>query len=111
MGAKIILDIDEVKKEMYNIKTIKKLCEKFNCRKEFMTKYLLQHNLYEEYCKIHNKIPKVKKEYCIICGSDNQVNKYQGKPYCKKHYNQMYRYGKEIEKLSTIKMIIYLKII
>jgi hypothetical protein len=98
LGVKINLDIEEVRKEMYNINTIKKLGEKFNCGRDFMSKFLLQYNLYEEFCKIHNKTPKTKKEYCVICGSDNQVNKYQGKPYCKKHWNHMVRYGEVIEK-------------
>ena len=98
MGAKIILDIEEVKKEMYNINTIKKLGEKFNCGRDYMGKFLLQHNLHEEYCLIHNKTPKTKKEYCIICGSDNQVNKYKGEPYCKKHWNHMIRYGDILER-------------
>ena len=66
MGAKIILDIEEVKKEMHNFKTIKKLGEKFNCGRDFMGKYLLQNDLHEEYCLIHNKTPKTKKEYCLF---------------------------------------------
>jgi len=98
LGAKIILDIDEVKREMRNIKSIKKLSERFNCGRNYMGKYLLQYNLHEEYCLIHNKTPKTKKEYCIICGSDNQVNRYKGEPYCKKHWNHMVRYGEIIEK-------------
>lgn len=98
MPAKIILNVEEVKKEIYNLNTIKKLCEKFNCGRDFMSKFLLQHDLYEEFCKIHNKTPKTKKEYCIICGSDNQVNKYKGEPYCKKHWNHMIRYSEVVEK-------------
>ena len=98
MSAKIKINIEEVKREMYNIKTIKKLGEIFNCGRNYMSKYLLQNNLYEEYCSIHNKQPKTQKEYCIICNSDNQVNKYKGKPYCKKHFNHMVRYGEVVEK-------------
>lgn len=36
--------------------------------------------------------------YCVICGSTDHCNKRDGKIYCRKHYLQLWRYGKVIER-------------
>lgn len=98
MGARIIIDKEKLKQQIKIKQTLKELCIKFNCGRDFMRKYLLQHDLYEEFCLTNNRPVKMKKQYCCICNSDNQINMYQGKPYCKKHVNHMIRYGQIIEK-------------
>lgn len=98
MAAKIILDPLYVKQIMKDYKSTKALAQVLHCGEDFIRKFLLEHDLYEEYCVIHNKPIKMKKEYCVECGSSNQINRIKGVPYCKKHWNHMVRYGKIVDK-------------
>jgi len=43
-------------------------------------------------------MPSNNKHCCICDKSDNNVKSYNGKLYCKKHYLQMYRHGKILER-------------
>lgn len=95
--TRIKLDPNEVKAVMNNCKNYKELCEKFNCGKDFMRHFLLDNDLYEEYCISHNLPIKLQKHQCCVCGKTETVSSLKGKYYCKKHFNQMYRYG-EIQK-------------
>lgn len=95
--TRIKLDPDEVKAVMNDCKNYKELCEKFNCGKDFMRHFLLDNDLYEEYCISHNLPIKLQKHQCCICSKTETVLSLKGKYYCKKHFNQMYRYG-EIQK-------------
>ena len=64
-----------------------------------MRTFLNETDLYEYYCKIHKVTYKPQEKLiCSVCGETKNVKKLNGIPYCKKHYNHIYRYGKIIEK-------------
>lgn len=95
--TRIKLNPDEVKAVMNDCKNYKELCDRFDCGTDFMRHFLLDNNLYEEYCKSHNLPIKIQKHQCCVCGKTETVSPLKGKYYCKKHFNQIYRYG-EIKK-------------
>ena len=93
---RIKLDYTFVKNAILTSNSLPQIAEKCSCGKCKVRTYIKENGLYQLYCE-HLKIPY--KEYipieCEICGSTHNVNALHGKYYCKKHYNQMYRYGKE----------------
>lgn len=92
--TRIKLNVDEVRAAIYECENYNELSKKFDCGKDFIKHYLLDNDLYEEYCVAHNLPVKMIKHECSICGKTQNVAALKGVYYCKKHYNQMYRYGK-----------------
>lgn len=98
MSAPLKLDANLVKEKMYTVKTHKELSSLFNVGTDTMRLFLLENNLYEEFCRIRGKPPSTKISSCSVCGSSHRVKTFQGKPYCKKHFNHIYRYNEIIDK-------------
>lgn len=94
---RIKLNPDEVKSAIYECKNYQELSDRFNCGRDFMRWFLIDNDLYEEYCMAHNIPVKLQKHQCCICGETGMVSKLKGNYYCRKHYNQIYRYG-EVQK-------------
>ena len=91
--TRIKFDIDAVRAAIYECKSQYEMADKFGCSRKTIKHYLLDNDLYEEYCAAHNKPIKMTKHPCEICGETIRTEKLKGKWYCKKHYNQMYRHG------------------
>ena len=98
MSARIELNKEDVRNKIHQVKTQKELAKLCGCGVDVIRKYLLENDLYNEYCLTTGREPKTELKYCCICNSNHRVETYQGKPYCKKHLNHMRRYGKIIEK-------------
>ena len=96
---KNILKKEEVYNYIISTNSVKELVEKIGCSKDKIIDYIKNNNLYEIYCKQYNiKYNENYLLHCCICDSTKQVKTFKGNPYCKKHFNHMYRYGKIIDK-------------
>lgn len=98
---RIQLDYDFVKECIYKSKNQTELATMLGCGTDKVRQFLRENDLYHLYCDVHHVPYKAKKnKSCIICGETRNVCGLHGKSYCKRHYNQIYRYGKVID--STI---------
>jgi hypothetical protein len=68
------------------------------CGTDKLRKFMISNDLYDYYCATHPLARPCKKLICSVCGETNNVSNFKGLPYCKRHYNQMYRYGKIYDK-------------
>lgn len=98
MSARKELQRDIVRQNMLIAKTHKELSQLCGCGTDKMRKYLLENDLYEEFCKLNKRKCKTFLRKCSKCESIIGVSMFKNIPYCKKHFNHMYRYGKIIEK-------------
>lgn len=100
--TRIQLDRDYVKSIIPQTKTIKEMADLCGCGADTLRQFMRSQGLYKYYCEQHNirYNPANDGLKCFVCGDNTCVQKYQGIPYCKKHYLQMYRHGKIYE--STI---------
>lgn len=97
-NERVKLDYNIVKRKMIDCKNQQDLAKQLGCGVNKLREYLIENELYDEYCSIHNIPNKARKEIaCCVCGEKKSVYLLNEKPYCKKHYNQMYRYGKIYE--------------
>lgn len=64
------------------------------CGTDKLRKFMISNDLHDYYCQTHPNARPCKKLICSVCGETNNVSNLKGIPYCKRHYNQMYRYGK-----------------
>lgn len=96
---RIKLNYDLVKEQIPLHKNQPSLAKHFNCGTDKLRQFLNESDLYKYYCDVH-KVPYKprKKLECCICGKTKDIHNFEGKSYCKKHYNHMYRYGKIIDK-------------
>ena len=98
---RIKLDKKEVINAIYECKSQKEMAKRLGCGTDKLRKFLNVNGLYELFCSVHNVPYKPQKLLpCVICGETKNTNSLRGYFYCKRHYNQMYRYGKIVE--STI---------
>lgn len=98
---RIKLDKKEVIDAIYECKSQKEMAKRLGCGTDKLRKFLNVNGLYELFCSVHNVPYKPQKLLpCIICGETKNTSSLRGCFYCKRHYNQMYRYGKIVE--STI---------
>lgn len=98
---RIKLNKEEVENAIYECNTQKEMAERLGCGTDKLRKFLNINGLYQLYCSVHNAPYKPQKLLpCIICGETRNTNNLRGCSYCKRHYNQMYRYGEIID--STI---------
>lgn len=97
---RIKIDKGFVEKQIPLTKTLKELANLCNCGTDKMRHFIIDNGLYKYYCEQHNISydPEKEKMTCAVCGFNKDINKYKGIPYCKKHYLQMARYGKIIER-------------
>ena len=95
------LDRGFVEEQIPLTKTIKELAKNCGCGTDKMRHFLIDNGLYKYYCEEHN-IPydptKEENRICSVCGYNQYVQLLKGVPYCKRCYNQIYRYGKIVEK-------------
>lgn len=96
--SRIKLNYNEVKEVIQTGKTYNELSKHFGCGKEKIRCFLVDNDLYEEYCKIRNMPVKLTKHKCEVCNNNIRVKHLHGHYYCHRHYNQMYRYGRILEK-------------
>ena len=86
---------------IYECKSQKEMAKRLGCGTDKLRKFLNVNGLYELFCSVHNVPYKPQKLLpCVICGETKNTSSLRGCFYCKRHYNQMYRYGKIVE--STI---------
>ena len=96
---RIILNYNEVREQIPKHKTQTELAKYFNCREDKIRTFMNESDLYAYYCEVHNNpYHPQEKLICSVCETTRMVKKLKGVPYCKKHYNHMYRYGHIIEK-------------
>lgn len=99
---RIKLDKEFVKKQIPLVKNIKELAALCDCGTDKVRHFIIDNGLYKYYCE-QRKIPydsSKENQKCSICGEAKQIIKLKGICYCKRHFNQMYRYGEIFE--STI---------
>jgi len=97
---RIKLDRGFVEEQIPLTKTIKELADKCGCGKDKMRHFLYDNGLYKLYCETHNieYDPSKENRKCSICGYDKDVRYLYGQLYCKRHYNQIFRYGEPVER-------------
>lgn len=97
---RIKLDKGFVEEQIPLTKTLKELAEKCGCGRDKMRHFLYDNGLYKYFCEIHNikYDPSKEDRKCSICGYDKDITSLYGQLYCKRHYNQIFRYGKPIDK-------------
>jgi hypothetical protein len=97
---RIKLDYDTVKEKIVQTKNRKELAKSLNCGTDKVITFIKENGLYKFYCEHRDNIKYNPKNdiihLCCICGNNHYVKKLNNKFYCKKHYNQIYRYGKII---------------
>lgn len=100
--TRIKLDRDYVQNIIPTTKTLKEMAQLCNCSTGKMRSFLLENKLYTYFCEQHHikHDPALETLVCSVCGDNTGIHKFHGIPYCKRHYLQMYRYGKILE--STI---------
>jgi hypothetical protein len=74
------------------------MAEACKCGTDKLRKFMISNDLYDYYCQTHPNARPCEKLICSVCGETNDVSKLKGVSYCKRHYNQMYRYGKIYDK-------------
>ena len=95
---RIKLDSDFVRETIDKYKTIKTMAKACGCGTDKLRKYMISNDLYDYYCETHQYARPCEKLICSICGVTHDVSNLKGISYCKRHYNQMYRYGKVYDK-------------
>ena len=100
--TRIQLDRDYVESIIPTTKTLKEMAKLCGCSQDKLRKFMKANNLFKYYCEQHHikYNPENDNLKCTVCGSNKDVQKFHGTPYCKRHYLQMYRHGKILE--STI---------
>lgn len=98
---RVKLDYDTVKNAIYEYKNQPLMAQALGCGTDKLRQYLNENGLYTLYCEVHN-VPYKPQEVrpCIICGETRNTRSFKGDVYCKRHYNQIYRYGRILS--STI---------
>lgn len=99
---RIKLDRDYVESIIPTTKTIGEMADLCNCSVGKIRDFIRENGLYKYYCDQH-KIkynPEFDHLVCQVCGDKTGIHKFNGLPYCKRHFLQMYRYGRILE--STI---------
>lgn len=96
---RIKLDYHLVKEQIPLHKNQSELAKFLGCGTDKLRQFLNETDLHQYYCDIH-KVPYKSMENlkCCICGEIKNIHKFKDKPYCKKHYNHMYRYGHVVDK-------------
>ena len=98
---RIKLDIEIVTKAIYECKNQQEMAKRLGCGEDKLRKFLNVSGLYALYCSVHNIPYKPQRLLpCSVCGETRHTSILHGAPYCKRHYNQMWRHGKIIE--STV---------
>lgn len=95
---RIKLDCDYVKDIITQYSTIKEMASVCKCGTDKLRNFMINNDLHDYYVQTHPNAKQCEKLVCTICGEKNSVSRLKGIPYCKRHYNQMYRYGKIYEK-------------
>jgi hypothetical protein len=78
--------------------TIKEMAKACGCGTDKLRKFMITNDLHPYYVETHPFARSCEKLVCSVCGEINDVSKLKGIPYCKRHYLQMYRYGKIYDK-------------
>lgn len=97
---RIKLDKDFVKEQIPLVKNLQELATMCNCGKDKLRKFIIDNGLYKYYCEQRHLPYDSTKEnnICAICGEAKNVSKLKGTYYCKRHYNQIYRHGKPLNR-------------
>lgn len=97
---RIILDYDFVKEQILNSRNREELAKLCGCGVDKVITFIRDNGLYEFYCSQRGVKydPSRERKKCSECNETKNVRNLRGIPYCKRHYNQMYRYNRIIDK-------------